>query len=727
MADNVRFSPESVAGNVVWMSPDQYLDMSPAMKDAKAGPQAKALSESLKKGEPINEVPSFKLKDGKITEQDGRHRALASKEAGIRMIPVTIEGELPKDGMVTNMRGQYVQLKTEQPKPWSEVSKSEGYRKLAPEQKDQARKQYFEQVIAPRVSKDDNDKAWQQFDKDTRGKRPPTARDIDPTEGMSNTELALAGAGKAFHDVGMGVRSMLPEKIGGTAPGEVEADRKFNAPLMNTTAGAAGNFAGNVALAAPTAILPGANTVLGAAAYGGLYGAAQPADSWGERADNALTAGVLSGGVTGAARAVPSIYKALVDPFTASGQDRLAMDVIGRFAKDPAALKTPGPAEMIPGSRASLAEVTGDPGVAQLQRAAQAASPETANAFADARTARLAARKDALLSVAGQQGEKEAAEAVRDATANRLYKEAFDKPMEPMTTWLKGQVTQLLKRPSIQEAQDTALKLAKEEGVSLKKSEVGSIKGLHYTKMAMDDQIAAAKAAGNNNQVRLLMGTKDQLLTVMDKLSPAYQAAREEYAAASKPINRMEIGRYLYDKLIPALSDLGAERATPQKFAQALKEGDVMAQKATGFKGAKLSDILTTDQQNLLVNLGLDLGRETKAIEAAKVPGSPTAQYLAGKNALRRIMGPLGLPESWAEGTLADVAANRWVSLAADPIEKRVQSRLASMLVDPAAYRAAQAAQQSSAWRMPLSALSTMGRRGLPPVSVGGATYQLNR
>lgn len=716
MADTVRFTPEATQG-VVWMSPQQYLDLSPSLKDPDAGKQAKDLKESLAAGDAIHTPSSLTVKDGKVTGQDGRHRAIEAQKAGIRMIPVRVDGDLPEDGKVLGMMGKSVQLdaKALQPKPWREVARSKEYQGLSDDQKEKAKRAYFNDVIAPRVSKKDLEAASAQFQQQTESRVPPTK--IDPTEGMSALERGRAGAGKALADPFLGVRSMLPEAVGGASAEEVEERRRLDAPLMATPGGRVGNFLGNAALAVPTAFVPGANTVLGAGLAGAAYGGLQPATSWGERGLNALEGGATAGAVTGAARAVPSIYKALVDPFTSSGVDRIAMDTIGRFAKDPATLTKQGPAELIPGSRATLAETTGDSGIAQLQRAAQANSPEMANALAENKTARIQARKDALLKIAGDQGEKEFFEAARDATANRLYGQAWKAPLDPKAVKaVAPEMKELLERPSIQAARAGALKLAKEEGEVLKPSDMngGSVKGLHYMKKALDGQIAAAKTAGDDNLVRALKGTQDKLVGVVDRLSPDYKAARATYAADSKPISRMEVGRYLYDKLIPAMTDLGAERITPAKYAAALKEGDEMAKKATGFSGAKLRDVLSSEQIDTLVKLGKDVGREIKAAEHAKVPGSPTAQYLSGKNFLRQLAGPLGMPESWTESALADVLSNRWVSLAAKPLENRIQNRLAELVTNPE-RAAALANKRPSA---PMQALSTGAARALPPAAV---------
>src|SRR5690606_8968301 len=63
--------------------------------------------------------------------------------------------------------------------------------------------------------------------------------------------------------------------------------RELDAPLMNTTAGKIGNFAGQVAGTVPAMLIPGVNTYAGAAAFGAGAGALQPTVAGESRALNA--------------------------------------------------------------------------------------------------------------------------------------------------------------------------------------------------------------------------------------------------------------------------------------------------------------------------------------------------------------------------------------------------------------------------------------------------------
>lgn len=123
----------------------------------------------------------------------------------------------------------------------------------------------------------------------------PKEQKYDPTEGMSTTEKVLAGAGKAITDVGRGVGQM----VGLVSREDVAESRKNDQALMNTTGGQVGNFAGNVAMLAPTALIPGAATIPGAAIIGGVAGLTAPSTSTKETLANVALGG--AGGAAGQA------------------------------------------------------------------------------------------------------------------------------------------------------------------------------------------------------------------------------------------------------------------------------------------------------------------------------------------------------------------------------------------------------------------------------------------
>ena len=151
----------------------------------------------------------------------------------------------------------------------------------------------------------------------------------------------LAGAGKAFHDVGQGAKQVGAEALdyaaprsqtlaGQVAPGtrgdalrrETDAERELTAPLTKTGAGFAGNMAGNVAMFAPTALIPGANTYTGAALAGALMGGTAPV---GEKDSRLLNAGVGAVAGVGGQAVGRGLARALQPVQSALGPEEAAL------------------------------------------------------------------------------------------------------------------------------------------------------------------------------------------------------------------------------------------------------------------------------------------------------------------------------------------------------------------------------------------------------------------
>jgi hypothetical protein len=79
-------------------------------------------------------------------------------------------------------------------KPWSEVSGSEAFKSLSSAEKESARRQYFEQVVAPRVPKDDLQIARDQFLSQTAipAKKEPESRNVGAV--LNDTVISIANA-----------------------------------------------------------------------------------------------------------------------------------------------------------------------------------------------------------------------------------------------------------------------------------------------------------------------------------------------------------------------------------------------------------------------------------------------------------------------------------------------------------------------------------------------------
>lgn len=104
-------------------------------------------------------------------------------------------------------------------------------------------------------------------------------------EGASNV---LAGIGQGMTNVVRGVG----QHVGVIGQDEVREADKLDSELLATTGGKVGSVVGNVATLAPTAFIPGANTLTGAALVGGASGFLQPVAEGDVLTESAKNAGV---------------------------------------------------------------------------------------------------------------------------------------------------------------------------------------------------------------------------------------------------------------------------------------------------------------------------------------------------------------------------------------------------------------------------------------------------
>jgi len=507
----------------------------------------------------------------------------------------------------------------------------------------------------------------------------------NPTDDMGTGERLLAGAGKSFVDLyRTGRRLANKVGIGDYDEAAAKQDAELDKALMDTTAGKVGKFAGDVALTAvpgyraqqaltagtraAATVLPravgaaarGAAPYIGAAGSGAAVGAAlSPEDMSG-----GATVGALAGaGGEVAGRVLSAAYggakAALVEPLTERGRERILRRTLDRFATDPDAVRAAAanPRQLVPGVTPTLAEATMDPGIAQLQRGAAAASPDVASALAESRGRQVAGYRGVLDDLAGNDGKREFMEAARDTTANQLYGQARAQALD-LAPELQAQVGALLQRPSIQSAVKQARRLAKEKGIDISNPQ-GSVAGLMYVDDALSDQIGSAARAGNNKLVSALRDTQDQLRAYLDQAAPAYGEARRTYQEMSRPINQMAIGQKLRDTALPAVTDLSDSmaRVNANSYANALRNADRTAASATGLRSATMEGVLDPTQLAQVRGVGEDMARYAAAQDLARVPGSPTAQYMGAQNVIRQFLGPLGIPQSAADSMAGRVAA----------------------------------------------------------------------
>jgi hypothetical protein len=358
--------------------------------------------------------------------------------------------------------------------------------------------------------------------------------------------------------------------------------------------------------------------------------------------------------------------------------------LVGQFLRDQAgpeadtavkALKTfqqTGPA--LPGYQATAAEVARVPSFAALQRTATAVDPLAMNEYSGMATRNQDLLVNQLEDLAGRDGQRAFTDAMREETANRLYQQAYSKPIDPaqLTKPMQRQIDNLMQKPAMQEAMRRARVLGQNEGLDIA-DEAGSLRGLHYAKTELDSMI---RDAATRNEKRILQGVQFDLLKVMDQLSPDYGKARSEYAAMSVPVNQFDV-----------LEQIAANSITPRgtvtlnKFNRAAT--DKTAKVVLKRQDATLPSLLTPEQLNTLGGVRSSLEGLDFVQNAGRGVGSDTVQKLATANRM-----PGGSPGAFARllpgvtGTLGGILS-QGANAVYSGANRRLQERLTRGLLDP--------------------------------------------
>lgn len=242
---------------------------------------------------------------------------------------------------------------------------------------------------------------------------------------------------------------------------------------------------------------------------------------------------------------------------------------------------------------------------------------------------------------------------------------------------------ELSNRPSFRKAVSRAMQIAAEEGVNIG-DPIRSMKGLHYVKMALDDTIekASAKDSGiGRSELRAITGTKEKLLQMMDEISPDYKFARETYQQQSRPINQMQVGQYLENKLVPSIGE-GAKQ-TANTFATAMRDAPGTIRRATGQpRFDSLSEVLTPEQLRIVNLVRVDLARNARFEDMSRkgAQAAPNALDLATQSMEATAGGKI--PNLLHRGAMI---ANAIIYRAEGKINKKLAAEIATEMLNPPA------------------------------------------
>lgn len=279
------------------------------------------------------------------------------------------------------------------------------------------------------------------------------------------------GLGDRLSNFGKAARAAIAAPVVGIAQrlgvdgaqGAADAWREDVANLANKPGGTGGLVVGGALPAAPIAMIPGANTVLGGAVAGAALGAAEPTAEGESPVGNIVKGAVTGGAVPLAINTAKGVRAAVIDPFTEAGRTRIAGGVLNRMAGDDAlgtAQRLEAAKGNTPGFIPSVAQAARNDGISAFERTMRAVNPQ---AFQSLDKQQRGALVDALLSVAKSPEERAQALALADESAKNLYGKALKENM-PVTPGL----VKLASRPSMKMAEARAERLGDEIGAPFK-------------------------------------------------------------------------------------------------------------------------------------------------------------------------------------------------------------------------------------------------------------------
>lgn len=417
---------------------------------------------------------------------------------------------------------------------------------------------------------------------------------------------------------------------------------------------------------------PGLGRLLGASVGSGIqgagYGAVAPVASG--NYDQQSLANTQAGAILGAVapgvgqllgaggRYVGNNIRAAIAPFTEGGREGIAQNIIAQAAKG-------GPmrgnsAQMVPGSAPTLAEISGNPGIANLQRTMRDLNPTP---FVAREEANQAARLGAFGQIAGTADDIAAAEAARDLAAGKALPQVFKNAGVADAKPVVGVIDDILAGPSgkrdavVQSLNNIRSKLVDGKGAIESNPEVLYSSIRKQIDDLLDKRLATSNPAGLQAS-RELLKVKDALDGAIEQAAPGFRNYLEAYTTASKPIDAM---RYLQNLgLTDAQGNL-----TLAKVQSALQS----LQRQVAKPGTNDAKAVTQDQIMALKGLRDDLLRGA-SVNAGGSLGSRTAQNLATQNMLAQALpGKIGaLAGKAPEGSLGTLLGSGVGYMLAGPV-----------------------------------------------------------
>lgn len=468
------------------------------------------------------------------------------------------------------------------------------------------------------------------------------------------------GAGQLF-GVGPDLKNLEQTKRRGMALGGDETD----------VAGFAGTVFSPAFLAAAKAI-PGATTYIGKILQGmgmgagaGLTTPVTEGDNFAEQKAIQTGTGAVAGGalsaitpalIKGGKIAYTAAVEPWLDPVAIKG--RAFLEAAGDKADEIIALLRQNK-QIVKGSMPTAGEAAVPAGSAEfsaLQKSASNVRPSEYLARSDAQNA---ARIQQLQTVGENPEKLQAAIHNRTVRTDPMYAAARNAGNVVDTEPVMAKVSNILsKNPGNRELVNELTNIQKGLEAAGRDSE---------KVMSVLDGLKASIANKDNAFIK---GVLNSLKNDLSGAVPGYGKAQAAFAEKSVPVNQMQIGQYLEEKLVPALSEDAKQKAAT--YAGALRDAPGTIKRSTGTpRFEELTQALDPRQMQVVNSIRDDLARGAR-FEAMASRGSKAAPdpiKLATGNLEREAGGKI--PNLLNRGAmLANAIINR--------LEGKVNSKLAS-------------------------------------------------
>jgi hypothetical protein len=479
---------------------------------------------------------------------------------------------------------------------------------------------------------------------------------VETMEGL--IQLTSGGMAKILPDFIM--QYAVPEKrkqavevanaVGGVYKQKYGTEEGFKRALAEDPASVAADL---------SVLLSGGSSLAGKAGLGRTANALATGAKYTNPLTPIIAGATAAAPVVGKAAAIPVNYlRDVTNPKLAA----LTTAAEGRGQQIVNALR--GQTEIVPGSIPTAGQAAADVGATRYAALQAEVAKQLPTEYLERANQQAAARVAQIQDVGKTQADVSAATKLRSQTTDPLYTAARE----------AGNVVDV--NPILAKIDDV---IAKNPGNKELLTEFNAIRGglvdANGIPRTNAQEIASAidglKSALAKKENAFIKKQLTALKNDLTKAVPGYETAQQTFAELSKPINQMEVGQYLENKLTGSLSE---GKLRPGVFAGAVKEAPTTLKRVTGeSRFNTLDEVLTPDQMGKVQSVIDDLAREEKFTTQARA-GAKGGEVLPAT--------AIGTIPNWLNKVVT--AANMIITRLQGKIDKATAIDLATEMLNPA-------------------------------------------